>query len=98
MRLEYLRKVFFLLLGVFFMAPAGCESVRYYSHIASGQMHIVSQRQSIRDIITAPDTDPQLKRQLQQILEIRNFAQKELSLPVDSHYLSYTDLERQCRT
>jgi predicted aminopeptidase len=94
MRPECLRKILFLLLGVFFMAPVGCESVRYYSHIASGQMHIVSQRQSIRDIITAPDTDPQLKRQLQQILEIRNFAQKELSLPVDSHYLSYTDLDR----
>ena len=105
MRPECLRKILFLLLGVFFMAPAGCESVRYYSHIASGQMHIVSQRQSIRELITDPGTDPQLKRQLQQILEIRNFAQRELSLPVGSHYLSYTDsrssvcgLERQCRT
>jgi predicted aminopeptidase len=94
MRPEYLRKVFFLLLGVFFMAPAGCESVRYYSHIASGQMHIVSQRQSIRELITDPGTDPQLKRQLQQILEIRNFAQRALSLPVGSHYLSYTALDR----
>ena len=94
MRPEYLRKVFFLLLGVFFMAPAGCESVRYYSHIASGQMHIVSQRQSIRELITDPGTDPQLKRQLQQILEIRNFAQRALSLPVGNHYLSYTALDR----
>jgi predicted aminopeptidase len=94
MRPECRRKFLFFRLGVVFMAPAGCESVRYYSHIASGQMHIVSQRQSIRDIIAAPGTDPQLKQQLKQILEIRNFAQKELALPVDSHYLSYTDLDR----
>ena len=94
MRPECLRKILFLLLGVFFVAPLGCESVRYYSHIASGQMHIVSQRQSIQELITDPGTDPQLKRQLQQILEIRNFAQRVLSLPVGSHYLSYTALDR----
>ncbi|MGA8283031.1 MAG: aminopeptidase [Desulfobacterales bacterium] len=91
---ECLRKILYLLLGVVFMVPAGCESVRYYSHIASGQMHVVNQRQSIPELIAAPGTDPQLKRQLQQILEIRNFAQKELSLPVGSHYLSYTALDR----
>lgn len=94
MRPECLRKILFLLLVVLFMAPVGCESVRYYSHIASGQMHIVSQRQSIQELITDPGTDPQLKRQLQQILEIRNFAQRALSLPVGSHYLSYTALDR----
>ena len=94
MRPECLRKFFFLLLGIFSMASSGCESMRYYSHIASGQMHIVNQRQSIREMIAAPGTDPLLKRQLQQILKIRNFAQKKLSLPVGSHYLSYTDLDR----
>jgi predicted aminopeptidase len=94
MRPKFLRQFLFLLLGVVSMAPFGCGSMRYYSHIASGQMHIVNQRQSIREMIAAPGTDPHLKRQLQQILEIRNFAQKELSLPVDSHYLSYTDIER----
>ena len=94
MRPKFLRQFLFLLLGVVSMAPFGCGSMRYYSHIASGQMHIVNQRQSIREMIAAPGTDPHLKRQLQQILEIRNFAQKELSLPVGSHYLSYTDIER----
>jgi predicted aminopeptidase len=94
MRPEFIRRFLFLLLGVVSMAPAGCESMRYYSHVASGQMHIVNQRQSIREMIAAPDTDPQLKRQLRQILEIRNFAQKELSLPVGSHYLSYTEVDR----
>jgi predicted aminopeptidase len=94
MQPECHRKLLFLLLGVLLIGPAGCESVRYYSHIASGQMHIVSQRQPIREMIAAPGTDPHLKRQLQEILEIRNFAQKELSLPVGSHYLSYTDVDR----
>lgn len=91
---EFLRKFLFLLLGVVSMTPAGCESMRYYSHVASGQMHIVNQQQPIREVIAAPDTDPQLKQQLGQILKIRNFAQKELSLPVGSHYLSYTDVNR----
>lgn len=94
MRPECLRNFLFLLLGAAFMAPVGCESVHYYSHIASGQLKLVSQRQPIREVIAAPDTDAQLKRQLQRILEMRNFAQKELSLPVGSHYLSYTDLNR----
>lgn len=94
MRSKWPRKFLFILLGAVFMAPAGCESVRYYSHVASGQVHILSQRQPIHEVIAAPRTDPQLKRQLQQILEIREFAQNELALPAGSHYLSYIDLER----
>lgn len=76
------------------LAAAGCESVRYYSHVAYGQLHIVSHRQPIKQLIDDPRTDRDLKEKLAQILEIREFAKNDLFLPVDDNYLNYVDLKR----
>ncbi len=76
------------------VASAGCESVRYYSHVAYGQLHIVSHRQPIRQLIDDPRTDPDLKDKLARILDIREFAENDLFLPVNENYLDYVDLER----
>jgi predicted aminopeptidase len=76
------------------IAATGCESVRYYSHIASGQLDIINHRQPIKTLIADPQTDPEVKRKLSRILEIREFAEKDLALPVDDNYLSYVDLNR----
>jgi predicted aminopeptidase len=81
-------------LMIFLMTLTGCESVRYYSHVAYGQLHIVRLRQPIKEIISNPQTDSVLKQKLEQVLAIRKFAQTDLSLPVDDNYLSYVDLKR----
>lgn len=75
-------------------ALAGCETIRYYSHAVSGQLKILNNRQPIETLLREPETPDRLKKKLALVLELREFAKNELLLPVDDHYLSYTDLKR----
>jgi predicted aminopeptidase len=72
----------------------GCETLHYYSQAVSGQMKIVSGRKSIDRLLAAPETPQTLKTQLKLVLDIREFAKAALHLPVNNHYLTYTDLKR----
>ncbi len=93
-RLDWLGAARTIGLIISLIAATGCESVRYYSHVASGQLQIVNHRQSIKRLIADPQTDPVLTHKLKRILEIREFAENDLSLPVDDNYLNYVDLKR----
>jgi len=75
-------------------ALVGCESIRYYNHLISGQMTILNKRQPIEKVLLEPHTPANLKEQLKLVSEIREFAKNDLYLPVDDHYLSFVDLER----
>lgn len=92
--IDWLCSIRIIGLMILVIAATGCESVRYYSHIASGQLDIINHRQPIKTLIADPQTDPEVKRKLSRILEIREFAEKDLALPVDDNYLSYVDLNR----
>lgn len=77
-----------------FVTLAGCESLRYYSQAAAGQIRILKNRQPIDELLSEPHTSQTLKTQLKLVLDIREFAEKELHLPVGNNYLTYTDLKR----
>lgn len=87
-----LKLVLLVALSVLLMA---CETVSYYSQAARGQLNILMARQSISDLLADEQTDPELRRQLRLILEVRNFAAQQLRLPVADNYLSYVDLNRE---
>jgi predicted aminopeptidase len=72
----------------------GCESLQYYGHIINGHAKILNSRQSIKQLIADPQTATELKDKLKRILEIREFAENELFLPVNNHYRTYTELNR----
>jgi predicted aminopeptidase len=91
---EYFRMALVMILGAVSLAAAGCESVRYYTHVAAGQVQILGRRQPISDVLAASQTDPQVKQRLRQILAVRDFARDELFLPVDDQYSTYVDLGR----
>ena len=93
-RQERFRATVAVVLIILFITLSGCESVRYYSHVAHGQFHIVSLRQPIEEIISDPQTDSVLKKKLEHVLALREFAENDLSLPVDDNYLNYVDLKR----
>ena len=93
-RQERFRATVSVALMIFLFTLSGCESVRYYSHVAYGQFHIVSLRQPIKEIISDPQADSVLKQKLEHVLALREFAEKDLSLPVDGNYLNYVDLKR----
>ncbi len=72
----------------------GCESIRYYNHLISGQMTILNKKKPIEQVLVEPQVPTNLKKQLRLVLEIREFAKNDLYLPIDDHYLSFVDLDR----
>jgi len=72
----------------------GCEAGSFYRQAAAGQWEILTHQQSIRQLAADPKTEPRLKTQLEEVLQIRQFAQNELKLPAGNHYLAYADLHR----
>lgn len=66
----------------------------YLIQSANGQMDLMSKRQPIPTLIADPATAPELRSRLQQVLEIREFAVRELGLPDNGSYRSYADVGR----
>ncbi len=71
-----------------------CRSLPYYEQAIDGQMQILQKQQPISDLIENPETPAQLREKLLLIQSARTFAEKELLLPVNDHYLSYVELNR----
>jgi len=72
----------------------GCQTVHYYSQAIDGQCRILFQRQPISAILADSESPQSLRERLMFILKVREFAEDELQLPVDNHYLTYVDLKR----
>ena len=83
---------FFCLFSFLFLVS--CESLSFYSQAIRGQLSILNKRENIQALIADPATDAALKQRLSSILEIREFAETELALPVEKNYASYVDLQR----
>ena len=72
---------------------SGC-SAGYLLQAAHGQWQLLRARQPIARLIAAPDTDAELKRRLELVLEARDFATRVLALPDNRSYRSYSALGR----
>lgn len=66
----------------------------YYCQAIDGELSILARRQPIEKLLANPASDEKLKKRLSLILEVREFAQNDLHLPVEHNYLSYVDLKR----
>ena len=71
-----------------------CRSLPYYDQAINGQMDILRKRQPISELVEDPDTPAALRKKLQFILSVRAFAEENLQLAVNDHYLSYVALDR----
>jgi predicted aminopeptidase len=71
-----------------------CRSLPYYGQAIDGQMDILRKRQPISRLVADPDTPAALRTKLQFVMAVREFAEKELQLPVNDNYLSYVALDR----
>lgn len=72
-----------------------CENVAYYGQAARGQLGILLERQDIERTLADADTPSELRQVLEQIQEIRNFAEVELQLPVGGSYASFVELDQE---
>ncbi|MFT7472105.1 MAG: putative aminopeptidase, partial [Kiritimatiellia bacterium] len=77
-------------------ALVSCETVGYYSQAARGQLTIVFGRKDIQQLLKAEqDLPDELVEKFAKVMDIREFAESELGLPVGGNYSSYVDLERE---
>jgi len=86
------RLVFWL--GLVFLFT-GCQTAGYYSQAIRGQCQVWNRQRPISEVIADPKAPDFLKERLRLVLEIRAFAENELKLPANGHYLRYADLGRR---
>jgi predicted aminopeptidase len=79
---------------LFVPALALCSDLGYYAQAVNGHVKILLARRSIDSLLTEPTTPPALKERLRLVLEIRDFASRELHLPENGSYRSYADIKR----
>ena len=88
-------RLFTLMLAVFLiLATDACTTFRYYAQSVSGQMSLLSKRQSINQVIATPGIQDATREQLERINDIREFASQHLHLPENNSYRSYADIGR----
>jgi predicted aminopeptidase len=72
----------------------GCTAAGYYWQGIRGQFDLLERARPIPDVL-ATSEDPALKRKLERVLAIREYASRELALPDNRSYRTYTDLGRR---
>jgi predicted aminopeptidase len=90
--MKYLLRLLSLLL--LFAVIGACASPGYYLHAVSGQIELLNKRRAVEEVLNDPATDQQTRQQLELVRRLRDFASRELGLPDNRSYRTYTDLER----
>lgn len=72
----------------------GCSSGAYYWQGMRGQMDLLERAQPISEVL-ASTQDAALKRKLERVLSVREFASRELGLPDNASYRTYADVGRR---
>lgn len=73
---------------------SGCSTLSYYSGIIQGHFEIISQQQSIDELLDDPTTSDQLRQKLALAKAARQFAASNLYLPDNDSYKTYVDIGR----
>jgi len=89
------RKIIVALLPLLFSLTSGCSSVGYYSQAVGGHLKLMRARQPIAELLDAESTSPDLVEKLQTLVDARQFAVTELSLPDNDSYNTYVETGRR---
>jgi predicted aminopeptidase len=74
---------------------SGCQTVGFYTQAIHGQCQVLHRGEPIEHLLKNPATPPSLQVKLRLVLDLRKFAETELNLPANGHYLAYADLGRR---
>ncbi len=72
----------------------GCGNVAYYAQAVGGHFDVMGAARPVGELIRDPASDPVLRKQLQDIQAMREFASRELALPDNNSYRKYADIGR----
>lgn len=81
-----------LLLVTLVCLVSGCESLSYYGQSINGHLSLMSSRVDIDAVLGDPATDDALRKKLQLVQKVREFASTELGLPRNDSYTEYVDV------
>ncbi len=73
---------------------AGCQSAEFYHQAVRGQWQLMRAAQDVATLIDDPDTDADLRRQLELVNATLRFARDELGLDSGTRYQRYVDVRR----
>ncbi|HEX5863221.1 MAG TPA: aminopeptidase [Casimicrobiaceae bacterium] len=89
-----MRPLALALAGIAAWVVGGCSTAEYYWQGISGQLDLLGRAQPMAEVLEATP-DPLVKRKLERVLAIREYASRELGLPDNASYRRYTDLGRR---
>ena len=93
--MRYRKSLFCGLVLLLTFTWVGCENLRYYNQAINGQYQILTSKRSINKVLADDKTPAEVKQKLRFIVDIRNYAQKNLNLPVNGQYQQYADVHRR---
>ena len=83
-----------LVLLLFAGLLAGCSNFGYYLQAMGGHLDVMRAVQPISVVVRDPAIDPTLRKRLEDVQTIREFASRELGLPDNNSYRAYADVGR----
>ena len=86
--------VLFSILTIFVAGLTSCSTAKYYSHAVVGHLQLTTGLTPIQKVVDQDDTNIELRRQLELVTELRDFAENKLSLDVGKAYSKYKHLDR----
>lgn len=79
--------------GIALLCPA-CQTI-WYGQALRGQFEVISKTRPAAKVVRDPETSPELRKRLELVQELLQFAENELQLPSGGAYTAYADLERE---
>ena len=76
------------------VAVVGCSTVGFYTQAVGGQLHLITHRVAVSELIDSSATPDELRARLERIEAILAFAEDRLALPVGDRYRSYVDVDK----
>jgi len=73
---------------------SGCESATYYGQAVGGHLGLMAAARPVSDLLADPATPAALRARLETAQRIRDFAVREMALPENRSYRSYSELGR----
>ncbi|MGH8678984.1 MAG: aminopeptidase [Burkholderiales bacterium] len=72
----------------------GCQTLGYYTQAVGGQFEIWRASRPVESWVRDERTEQGLRERLKRVIQIRDFASRELALPDNGSYRKYADLQR----
>ena len=85
--------LFVLCAGIFLLFSTSCSTVSYYSQSANGHFALMAAREPINTLLADDLLDPELRRQLELSVDLRQYAVTDIALPDNKSYTTYVKLD-----